>query len=198
MRRSIPHTVLSLLFTLAAARGQQTSSGAAEQPPEVKQFQHIEDSWSIAYVNRDQFGMEALLSPTYVDVSAGGTIETRNQHIADMYQHLNGDILSMEQRVVNVRVLGDVALVEGTYILRHKRGGHTYDERGIFTHVYQHTRANWLCLTSQRTAVVDQPEDRAKASAKKSNAELPFHIPLVYKGDTPTPPAANSPAQPPQ
>jgi ketosteroid isomerase-like protein len=196
MTRTIPQTVLLLLFSLPSAFGQQPASGAAEQPPEVKQFQHIEDTWSIAYVNRDQFGMEALLSPTYVDVSAAGAVETRNQHIADMYQHLNGDILSMEQRVVNVRVLGDVALVEGTYILRHKQGGHTYDERGIFTHVYQHTRANWLCLTSQRTAVVDQPEDKAKNPAKKSNAELPFHIPLVYKGDAPAQPPATP--QPPQ
>ena len=126
--------------------------------------------------------MEALLSPTFVDISAAGAIETRNQHLADMYQHLNGDILSMEQRVVNVRVLGDIALVEGTYIMHHKQNGHTFDERGVFTHVYQRIRANWLCITSQRTAVVDRSDEKTKPAGKRSNAELPFHIPLVYKG----------------
>jgi ketosteroid isomerase-like protein len=188
--------VLSLLLALVPIEAQQPRT--TEQPPEVQQFQKIEDNWSIAYVNRDQFGMEALLSPTYVDVSAAGAVETRNQHIADMYQHLNGDILSMEQRVVNVRVLGDIALVEGTYILRHKQNGHTYDERGIFTHVYQHTRANWLCLTSQRTALVDTSDDKPKGPTKKSNAELPFHIPLVYKGADSAKPQPTPTPQPPQ
>ena len=185
MRPLLRHALSTglLLFTAAGSSTlAQRNAPAAEQPPEIQQFQHVEDNWSIAYVNRDQFGMEALLSPTFVDISAAGAIETRNQHLADMYQHLNGDILSMEQRVVNVRVLGDVALVEGTYILRHKQSGRAFNERGIFTHVYQRTRSNWLCVTSQRTAVVDQPEEKGKPVNRKSNAELPFHVPLVYKG----------------
>lgn len=126
--------------------------------------------------------MELLLAPSFVNISAGGSVSTRNQVIAEMFDHSTGDLLSMEQRAVNVRVLGDMALVEGTYVIHYKAGTHTIDERGVFTHAYERTRANWICVNAQRTAVFDQPDEKQKQAGKKSAAALPFHIPLIYKG----------------
>jgi ketosteroid isomerase-like protein len=153
----------------------------------------MEDSWSIAFVKKDQYAMELLLAPTLVYISAAGDVSTRNQLIAEMFDHSAGDLLSMEQRVVTVRVLGDLALVEGTYVIHYKAGSHTVDERGVFTHVYQRARANWVCVNAQRTAVFDQTDEKQKQASRKSNASLPFHIPLVYKGaaSTQTPPSAD-------
>ncbi len=155
---------------------------AANPNPEVKQFQSLEDNWSIAFVKKDQYAMELLLAPAFIDVSAAGGISTRNQLISEMFTHSSGELASMEQRAVNVRVLGDVSVVEGTYMLNYRVGAHTVDERGIFTHVYQRTRASWACVSAQRTAVFDQTDEKAKTVGKKSNAALPFHIPLIYKG----------------
>jgi hypothetical protein len=57
------------------------------------------------------------------------------------------------------------------------------EERGIFTHIYQHAHGNWVCVNSQRTAVLEKTPDQKKSKqSKKSNAELPFHIPLFVKG----------------
>lgn len=191
-----PATLLLLMLSSLcnfASRAQTPTT-----PPEIVQFQYIEDNWSLSFVKKDQYAMELLLGPTFVDISAAGTVSTRNQLIAEMFDHASGQLLSMEQRVVNARVLGDVALVEGTYVIHYKDGSHTIDERGVFTHVYQRARTNWICVNAQRTAVFDQPDDKGqKQSGKKSGAALPFHIPLIYKGadsSQPTPPA-NTPPQ---
>jgi len=50
--------------------------------PQKSEFQKIEDAWSTAINLRDQYGLELVLSPLFVDVSAGGDITTRNQQLA--------------------------------------------------------------------------------------------------------------------
>jgi hypothetical protein len=170
------------------AFSQQPSSSA--QPPEIAQFQKLEDQWSEALMKRDQYALENLMSPAYVDISSGGDITTRNQQIALLYEKSGPQPVSMEQRVVNVRTIEDVSVVDGTYIQKWKVNGVMHEERGIFTHVYQHARGNWVCVNSQRTPVVEQGDEKVnKQAAKKSNAELPFHIPLLFKGKDSTQPA---------
>ena len=169
------------------------------QAAEIKEMQKLEDQWSDAIVKRDQYGMELLLSPLYVGISAGGEVTTRNQQIALLFQKTI-DPLTMEQRVISVRMLGDVAVVNGTYITRRRNGSESVEERGIFTHVFQRVRSNWLCINSQRTIVVEDASAKQKVS-KKSNAEMPFHLPFLYKGadstkqQQPPPPAGSQASQ---
>jgi hypothetical protein len=152
----------------------------ASQAVEIKEMQKLEDQWSDAIVKRDQYGLELLLSPLYVGISASGEVTTRNQQIALLFNKTT-DPLTMEQRVISARMLGDIAVVNGTYITRRKNGADSLEERGIFTHVYQKVRSNWLCINSQRTIVAEDSSAKQKA-AKKSNADLPFHVPFLYKG----------------
>lgn len=152
-----------------------------QQPPQITEFQTIEDQWSNAVAKQDQYGLENILSPSFVDISSYGDITTRNQQIAEMYEKGVSQVASMEQRVVNVRIIEDIAVVDGTYIERTKLNGVQREERGIFTHVYQHVREVWVCVQSQRTAIIENDPNK-KAEKKKSNAALPFHIPLVHQG----------------
>jgi len=149
----------------------QTSATTAESP-EIREFQKIEDAWSDAVNNRDQY---ALL----VDVSATGDITTRNQQVA---LAINGDdkTIHLEQRVITVRMLGDIAIANGTYTLHHKVAAAETNEKGIFTHVFERSHGSWLCINSQRTVLREDSNARQK---KQSTAELPFHIPLFSKGD---------------
>ncbi len=179
-----------LFGSLAAA--QQT---ATTQPPQITEFQKLEDQWSDAVAKRDQYGLELLMSPILVNISSTGEVTTRNQQIAQLFEKGGPQPLSMEQRVVNVRTFEDMALVDGTYIIKWKINGQIREERGIFTHVYQHVRNNWVCVHAQRTAVVEKGgEQKTKSASKKTNAELPFHIPLIYAGkqSTQPPPAPGS------
>ena len=159
---------------------------ASDQPgvtstvsPEVAQFQKIEDSWADAVNRRDQYGLELVLSPLFVDISASGDVTTRNQQVV---QVISGEdkTIYLTQKVVTVRMLGDIAVVNGTYTLHHKVNSGPVDEKGIFTHVFERVHGGWLCINSQRTVLRQETSTKQK---KASTAEMPFHIPLFSKGD---------------
>jgi ketosteroid isomerase-like protein len=181
----------ALLLSCCAVFAQTSAPAGAAQPvasaatsnvsPEIHEFQKIEDTWSNAVNGRDQYSLELVLSPLFVDVSAYGDITTRNQQLAQL---ITGEDKTMhiEQRVITVRLLGDTAVANGTYTLHHKTGSAQVDEKGVFTHVFERQRGGWTCVNSQRTALrEDSPNGKGKK--KQSDAELPFHIPLFSKSD---------------
>lgn len=147
--------------------------------PEIKQFQKIEDTWSNAINSRDQYSLELVLSPLFVDVSASGDITTRNQQLAQL---ITGEdkTMHLEQKVITVRLLGDTAVANGTYLFHHKAPAGQVDERGVFTHVFERMRGGWVCVNSQRTLL---REDTPGKKKKSSDAEMPFHIPLFSRSD---------------
>ena len=184
-----------LFGSLAAAQ----QSAPPQQPPEIVQFQKLEDQWSDAVAKHDQYSLELLMSPILVNISATGEVTTRNQQIAQLFEKGGSQLISMEQRVVNVRTFEDMAVVDGTYIIKWKINGQVREERGIFTHVFQHARGSWVCVHAQRTAVLERADEKQKSAAKKSNAELPFHVPLIHQGaqsTQPPPPAGADPKSP--
>jgi len=144
---------------------------------EVAQFQKIENAWANAINGRDQYGLELVLSPLFVDVSAVGDISTRNQQVADLLGNEDKS-LHLDQKVITVRMLGDTAVANGTYVLHHKISSGVVDEKGVFTHVFERVRNGWVCINSQRTAVRTDTPGKGK---KQSNADQPFHIPFFTK-----------------
>jgi ketosteroid isomerase-like protein len=174
-------------FSIAAAQTPTPAPApASSQPavtsaesPQIREFQKIEDSWSGAINLRDQYTLELVLSPLFMDVSASGDITTRNQQLAQL---ITGEdkTLHLDQRVITVRMLGDIAVANGTYVLHHKAGSNQVDEKGVFTHVFERARGGWLCINSQRTVLREDSNAKAK---KQSNADMPFHIPLFTKSD---------------
>ena len=144
----------------------------------------MEDRWSDAVTKRDQYGMELVLAPQFIGISASGDVTTRNQQIAGLFVKGSGPD-SLEQKVISVRFVGDVAIVNGTYVMSWKTEKGPVQEKGIFSHVFEHVHNNWLCLNSQRTVVAEDMKRAAQEkpkSSKHSDAALPMHIPLVYKG----------------
>jgi ketosteroid isomerase-like protein len=176
----------SVVLLSVSARAQTTEATSnpvapavtSTAAPEVGQFQKIEDTWSNAINARDQYSLELVLSPLFVDVSAGGDITTRNQQLADV---IGGEdkTVHLEQKVVTVRMLGDIAVANGTYLYHHRASSGQVDEKGVFTHVFERVRGGWLCINSQRTSL----RSDSAAKSKKQSAELPFHIPLFSKSD---------------
>ena len=165
----------------AASAAAPAQGVATTQTAEVAQFQKIEDSWSDAVNRRDQYGLELVLSPLFVDVSARGDVTTRNQQVA---QAISSDdkALYLTQKIVTVRMLGDIAIANGTYELHHKVNSATMDDKGVFTHVFERVRGGWFCINSQRTLLRDDASGNTK-SKKQSTAAEPFHIPFFSKGD---------------
>jgi ketosteroid isomerase-like protein len=186
------------LFMPGLISGAQQANKTNTAPPAFREMQLVEDRWSDAVTKRDQYGLELVLAPQFIGISASGDVTTRNQQIAHLFVK-NAGPESLEQKVVSVRFVGDVAIVNGTYVLTWKGEKAPVLEKGIFSHVFEHVRDTWLCLNSQRTVVAEEDKGatRYKPKAKRSDAELPMHIPLVYKGPDSTKPAPGT-DQPPQ
>jgi ketosteroid isomerase-like protein len=154
------------------------SAAASAESPAIHEFQKIEDAWDNAINQHDQYALELVLSPLFMDVSASGDFTTRNQQVALL---ITGEdkIFHLEQRVITVRMLGDIAVANGTYELRRKVGSGPVDEKGVFTHVFERARGGWLCINSQRTKL---PADSSSKAKKQTGAETPFHIPIPLFG----------------
>lgn len=176
--------------TAAAAPG-----ATSAETPEIRELQKVEDAWSSALNQRDQYGLELVLSPLFVNVASTGDVTTRNQQIVTLINDPDRSE-STETHVVTVRVLGDVAVANGTYSYTHKVDGKETTEKGIFTHVFQRQHGNWVCLNAQRTLLKEETPGKATKTKAKSDskAELPFHIPLFTRDKTTTGPTTpNSP-----
>ena len=188
-----------LLFACALAAAAQTS--APSPVSKVQELQAVEDQWDTAINKRDQYGLENVLAPQYIDISASGEVTTRNQQLSHLFVQ-GAEPASLKQTVIDARVIGPVAVVNGTYVMEWKEGQQRVAEKGVFTHVFaQGTNGGWQCINAQRTVVADQDETaKAKEPAvqKKSAAALPLHIPLVYKGPQSTQPAKGTTEQPTQ
>jgi hypothetical protein len=161
------------------------SAAATIDSPEIRELQKIEDKWNAALNARDQYGLELVLSPLFVGVSATGDVTTRNQQVVSLINQ-EDKTATTDSRVIAVRMLGDVAVANGTYTYTHKINGNVVQEKGVFTHVFERQRGNWVCMNAQRTLLREetpQSKSKAKGTKTKSQAELPFHIPLFSKDD---------------
>jgi ketosteroid isomerase-like protein len=147
------------------------------ESPAIREFQKIEDAWSDAINQRDQYSLELVLSPLFMDVSAGGDFTTRNQQLALLITGENKTV-HLDQRVITVRMLGDIAVANGTYALHHKAGSAQVDQKGVFTQVFERVHGGWQCVNSQRTEVRESTNVKHK---KQPGTETPFHIPLFGK-----------------
>jgi hypothetical protein len=88
--------------------------------------------------------------------------------------------LYLTQKVITVRMMGDIAVANGTYTLHHRVNSAQVDEKGVFTHVFERVRGGWVCVNSQRTAV---REDSNAKQKKSTTTEMPFHIPIFSHSD---------------
>jgi ketosteroid isomerase-like protein len=175
----------ALLLSCCALAAQSPAADTAApgatstESAEIAQFQKIEDTWSDAVNRRDQYGLELVMSPLFVDVSSTGNVTTRNQQVVQVITGPDKTV-ELSQKVVTVRLLGDVAIANGTYEMHHKASSGPVDERGVFTHVFERVRGGWLCINSQRTVL---REDAGTKTRKQSTAAEPFHVPFFSKSD---------------
>lgn len=161
-----------------------SSAATSTNSTEVRDFQAVEDKWSEAENKHDQFGLDLVLSPVLVNVAENGDITTHNQQVV---QALNNQdrMYFLSQKVIAVRMLGDVAVVNGTYVLRHHVNEKLVTDKGVFTHVFQRQRGGWMCVNAQRTMVSQAADDgKGREKGKRSSADNhPFHIPMFGKSE---------------
>ena len=151
---------------------QQTHANQTSVLTDEQKFQQVEDRWSAAINKRDQYLLELVLSPELIDISATGDVTTRNQQISSLLQE-SAESRSLDQRVVRVRVLENLAVITGSYTEQLRVNDKAVQQKGVFTHIYQNIRGNWLCVNSHHTAT-EEPVRQARGSKKQSSLRGPL------------------------
>src|ERR1700733_16193835 len=111
-------TVAAAFFALPFA---SLHAQTADPSPEIVAMQQVEDSWDAAVSKHDQFALENLLARDFVGISAEGDITTRNQQISHLFI-AGAEPVSLTQKVISARVIGDLAVVNGTYVMERQGG----------------------------------------------------------------------------
>ncbi|HEX4021780.1 MAG TPA: nuclear transport factor 2 family protein [Acidobacteriaceae bacterium] len=187
----------SVLFGQSVAATSVSYNPAYDANPtamsqEIIEMQKIADLWDDAVKQRDQYGLELVLSPKLIDISSTGQVTNRDEQVAEIVEK-NSPILSLDQKVASVRMMGDVAIVNGTYDVKlHSNTARKQEneEKGVYSQVFEHTRNSWICINSQRTTLVQQPVrpgDKKKEAAsndKSLSNGLPFSFLGFHHKDT--------------
>ncbi len=182
-----------ILATSSVSRAQlpmesnpQQSAGQMEQ--QVAELQKVADRWDEAVYQHDQYALELVLAPQYIDISDKGEVTNRDQQISEMMMK-DAPRFSLTQKVVSVRMAGDAAVVNGTYdrLFQGSKLSRTKPrtERGVFSQVYVRTRNTWECINSQRTIIQAPTLTGKKKSADESTGkpighDLGFHLPGLH------------------
>jgi hypothetical protein len=176
--------VFYLLFSAAPLCPEQpTRAAQAAQLTDEQEFQQIEDRWIEAINKRDQYVLELVLSPELIDVSAVGDVTTRNQQISMLLQK-GAQPRLLDQRVMKVRVLGNLAIVIGNYTEQLRLNDKSVQQKGVFTQVYQNVRGNWLCVNSHRTATGEPVQQKTRGPKKQNHTQRPLSSPLLRRADS--------------
>ncbi|MHB1959691.1 MAG: nuclear transport factor 2 family protein [Acidobacteriaceae bacterium] len=164
----------------------QQSAGQMEQ--QVAELQKVADRWDEAVYQHDQYALELVLAPQYIDISDTGEVTNRDQQISEMMMK-DAPRFQLTQKVVSVRMAGDAAVVNGTYdrMFQGNKLSRTKPrtERGVFSQVYVRARNTWECINSQRT-IVQAPTLTGKKKSTDTSAgkpighDLGFHLPGLH------------------
>lgn len=179
--------VIAMLLSPAFCRGQGTTdttqaAAATTMAEQVSDLQKVVDRWDDAVEQHDQYALELVLAPQYISITDTGEVRSRDQVISEMVT--KGAVrYSLEQKVVSVREVGDVAVVNGTYE-RSYQGSRlsrtkASDRKGVFSQVYVRARNSWECINSQRTLIVE-PVGRKKKKSKEDTTAKPLHHDLGF------------------
>ena len=201
-----------ILATSCVSRAQLPMDTGAQQSAQqaalnVAELQKVADRWDEAVYQHDQYALELVLAPQFINISDTGSVTNRDQQISEMMMK-DAPRFQLTQKVVSVRMVGDVAVVNGTYdrLFEGSKLSRTKSrtERGVFSQVYVRARNTWECINSQRTiiqptVVKGKQKSDKDATTKPLNHDLGFHFPgMHHSSDSGSTSGSNSTAQPQQ
>ncbi len=168
--------------------GSTLQESAAQMTQQVAELQKVADRWDEAVYQHDQYALELVLAPQYIDISDKGEVTNRDQQISEMMMK-DAPRFQLTQKVVSVRMAGDAAVVNGTYdrMFQGNKLSRTKPrtERGVFSQVYVRARNTWECINSQRT-IIQAPTPTGKkkstdtSTGKPIGHDLGFHLPGLH------------------
>jgi uncharacterized protein (TIGR02246 family) len=117
----------------------------------------LEQRLAQAWIKGDREFIEALLSPDWTVTDPSGQVLTRQRVLDETFGTADRRIVSMTVDDLEVRSLGEVAIVTGR---TRATGSYRGEEASValrFTDVFHYRDGRWRVVASQGTAVVPQP-----------------------------------------
>lgn len=147
-------------------------------------MQKVLDQWDNAVGQRDQYALELVLAPGFIAIDDNGEVDNRDEVVSKLVRH-DAPRYSLTQKAVSVRMVGDVAIITGTYsrvfpgsrISRRK----TKTDDGVFSQVYTRKGKRWECIQSQRTLLEADVAASEKKQSEKQSEEKPLGSKLGFR-----------------
>jgi ketosteroid isomerase-like protein len=112
----------------------------------------IEASWSKAIVAKDAAAVGKIVAADWSGQNASGKTETRDKMLADLKAGSDSSS-AMTNHDVHVRVIGDIAIVQGADDEKSMRKGKDVSGTYTWTDIFQKRAGHWVAIASQSTPV---------------------------------------------
>lgn len=113
----------------------------------------LEYAWDQAQERGDTKALDAIFDNSLVFVDFDGKLLTKAEYLA----RVKSDSPHLEQIVtesMNVQVLGNTAIVVGTYRAKGLEDGKPYLRRRRFTDTWMLMRGHWMCIAAEATPIL--------------------------------------------
>jgi ketosteroid isomerase-like protein len=143
------HKTLAAAAVIAA--GFFGLSALAADDPKAELIK-LEADWSKASVAKDAATISKIIAPDWVGQGQDGKPSTRETVLADMKS--GKDVAtSMTNHDVHVRIIGDIAIVQGADDEKSTHEGKDSSGTYTWTDVFQKRSGHWVAIASQSTPV---------------------------------------------
>ena len=147
MRTGLLHRAL-VLATLCGLAAAQIHAAARSADSDRQALTALETEWLASH---DAATLDHILAPDFVHPVAAGVFLTKAEHIDWSTKHLPSPGRTQRFERLDVRLYGDVAIVNGTVVANDAQGGEV--ERSVFTDVFAYREGRWRAVNAQENRV---------------------------------------------
>jgi ketosteroid isomerase-like protein len=143
-------TVIALVFVLCGSglHAGQPKSNKHENRHEIEQ---LEEAWRNAMIKADTTAMSALLADDYIAISASGTLQTRDQALANL-RRIHITALNVSDR--KLRFYGNTALVTSLADVQGTKSDGDISGSFRYTRVYVlDPQGNWKIVSFEASRI---------------------------------------------
>ncbi len=144
MKKLIAIATLAIVSTFAAFA----------QSDKEKEVLQLAQDLNQAYLKKDVAFIERHLAPDYILATEVGTVQDRTKELEWVRKEKANPtftVLSSKPDDLRVRVMGDVAVVTGSWTMQTTQPGaapaEPHTDTGRFTHIYEKRGGKWLLVT---------------------------------------------------
>jgi len=143
--------LVGTLLLLCAGAGlafAQMQTAPADRSSVAQALTQTEHDWFVAMVANDQVKLDQIVADDWAGLGPDGTTTTKNAYLAEI-QSGTLKINSFQMGPLDVKVVGDVAVVQGSDTESSFYQGKDSSGKWIWTDVFARRNGKWVAVRSQ-------------------------------------------------